>query len=338
MNRITRFCVVPITSKGRNAMRRAISVLGIGILSLWASVPSFAGMQKDLKDCAAANRTQSAGACTRILASGRLPKKQYYIAYFNRGWSHRNADDNAKALADFNRAAKYYPDYSRTYASRALVHNDLGNLEEAVRDLDRAIALNSEDWSAFFSRAVILRKLSRREDALTDLDRSAQLKKDEAKVGILRGLILAELGRFDAAHRQVEDLASTKASKAEVSYVRGVLDLREGNLSNALAHSNTAIDLEPTFTAAYALKGEIMEARGDNAAAKIAYERALSAPPRLLDGKQAKLTAQERVASLTGRLPSGTTAMQNKPSVSDGPLGCRRYIPGASLTIAVACD
>lgn len=319
-------------------MRRAISIFAIGFHTLCASAPSLAGMQKDLKDCAAANRAESADACTRILASGRLPKQQHYIAYFNRAWSYRNADDDVKALADFNRAAKFHSRYSRTYASRALVHNDLGNLAEAVHDLDRAIALNPGDWSAFFSRAVIQRKLLRHEDALADLDRAAQLKKDEAKVGIIRALVLAELGRSDAAQNQIEVLATRDTSKADIAYLRGVVALRDRNLSDALAHANTAIDLEAEFTAAYALKGQIMEARGDQAAAKSAYERTLALPPRLLDAKQAKLLAQERIATLTGTLPTRNAESQNETPAASANLGCRRYIPGASLTIAIACE
>ena len=55
--------------------------------------PSFAGMNEDLADCAAAKGRESANACTRVMDSGRLPRDEFYIGYFNRGAGYRKAGD-----------------------------------------------------------------------------------------------------------------------------------------------------------------------------------------------------------------------------------------------------
>ena len=115
-------------------------VLTIGILAgisaALLSGPALAGIRADLKSCTAASGVKSANACTRVLKSGRLPKKQHYIGYYNRGWAYRNAGDLKKALRDFKTASRYYRGYADTHYSLAIVYFDLGQKDKAVWSLE----------------------------------------------------------------------------------------------------------------------------------------------------------------------------------------------------------
>jgi tetratricopeptide (TPR) repeat protein len=117
----------------------AIATLAAAI----AAAPAYAGMQEDLADCPNPNRPDSAAACSRILSSGRLPKGQFYIAYFNRGWAYRQAGDAARARADFDTVLKLNPRYAWGYYSRALIERDQGAEDKARADLDKALAIDA---------------------------------------------------------------------------------------------------------------------------------------------------------------------------------------------------
>jgi tetratricopeptide (TPR) repeat protein len=124
-------------------MRRISYLLGSLALSCAVAAPSFAGMSQDLADCPHPDRPESAAACTRIMASGRLPQGQFYIAYFNRGWAYRQAGDNARARADFESVLKLNPRYASGFYSRAVVERDLGAADKAIADLEKALAIES---------------------------------------------------------------------------------------------------------------------------------------------------------------------------------------------------
>jgi tetratricopeptide (TPR) repeat protein len=119
-----------------------IATLAAAVAAVGAA-PAFAGMQEDLADCPNPNRPESAAACSRILASGRLPQSQLYIAYFNRGWAYRQAGDAARARADFDTVLKLNPRYAWGYYSRALIERDRGAEDKAKADLDKALAIDA---------------------------------------------------------------------------------------------------------------------------------------------------------------------------------------------------
>ncbi len=94
------------------------SCLGAGLLLLAGlATPSFAGMNEDLASCTAAEGRASAKACTRVMDSGRLPRNQFYIGYFNRGAGYRKAGDLDAAMADFDRVVSLNPDFARGFHS-----------------------------------------------------------------------------------------------------------------------------------------------------------------------------------------------------------------------------
>ena len=66
-------------------------------------------MSQDLASCTAAKNRAAADACTRVMDSGRLPREQMYIGYFNRGTAFRRAGDFDKAVSDFTKVLELKP-------------------------------------------------------------------------------------------------------------------------------------------------------------------------------------------------------------------------------------
>ena len=90
-------------------------VFTLVLLSVGLASPSLAGMKRDIADCSASNRVRAAAACTRVMNSGRLPRRQFYIGYFNHGAAYRKGGNNKRALADFNRVVKLRPSFAKAY-------------------------------------------------------------------------------------------------------------------------------------------------------------------------------------------------------------------------------
>lgn len=307
--------------------------------------PCYAGMARDLADCGASDRPASASACTRVLESGRLPRSQFYIGYFNRGWSHYNDGDNEAALKDFNRAAKANPSYADTYFSRAVVQQARGERASSLVDLNRYLELKPDDWIVRFNRALLLRKHGEPGLALAELDAAAAApKSDLQKVTVLRALVLSDTGDNAAARVHAENAIAAEPGGASAYFARALVGFREENLDEALRDAEKAVSLKDDFPAAHTLLGRIAEARGDEAAGKAHYDRAVALPAKSIDARAAREEAQGRLIALerigAAGAPSDGPAAAARTAEAGAALGgldCRHYVPAAGTTIAVAC-
>jgi len=57
----------------------------VAFYGLTAANAAAATIRNDLSSCTQATGLESVDACNRVMASGRLPGKQRYIAHYNRG-------------------------------------------------------------------------------------------------------------------------------------------------------------------------------------------------------------------------------------------------------------
>src|SRR5665648_349277 len=93
----------------------------------------------------------AAAACTRVMDSGRLPREQMDIGFFNRGSANRRAGDFSKAVADFTKVLELKPGFARAYEARGLAQDDLDNRDKALADLDEAIKQDGNAWQLIYS-------------------------------------------------------------------------------------------------------------------------------------------------------------------------------------------
>lgn len=163
-------------------------------LSVGLASQSLAGMKQDLADCNTSHPAHGAAACTRVMKSGRLPRPQFYIGYFNRAGAYRKAGKNKRALADLNRSVKLRPRFAKAYYARALTRHDLGDLDGALADMDRYIELKPKSPLGYYKRALLHRKLKDLDRTLADLDKALELKTDFSEARALRDTVVEERG------------------------------------------------------------------------------------------------------------------------------------------------
>ncbi|MCB1519184.1 MAG: tetratricopeptide repeat protein [Hyphomicrobiaceae bacterium] len=323
---------------------RKLIFLGLAFCLAPHGSVAHAGMKKDLADCPNPKSAASATACTRILASGRLPKEQHYIAYYNRAWAHRLAGRNDQALADYGRARALRPSFPKTLLSRGSLHRDMGRLERARKDFDSYIAISPKDWQGYLYRARTLRDLGRRSDALDDAERAIERAPAQTQPKILRALLVAELGDNAGGLRLIDEVLAKATDDIVARYVKAVVLHRSGQPLEALKEVEQVLQRDARFTAASTLRGRIQEERGKIGEARSAYADALNNPLKNFDAVPAQATARARLASLgavgsgDARLARATPARGVEPAPGRTVVACRRYVPAAATTIVVACD
>ena len=271
--------------------RIAILATGLGVAG-----HAMAGMNQDLADCTAADRKASADACTRVIDSGRLPRAQFYIGYFNRGWSNFNAGKLDKALSDFDRSISYNPGYADTYFSRAVVQHERGARDQSLADLDRYKEKRGEAPEAYLNRAQVFRARGELDQAFSELQRSAALDPGEVRTMALRALVLAELGEQEPARLEAEKAVTAKPDAAMAYYARAFVARRAKDLDAAARDADKAIALKDKYPQAHVLKGEILEEKGDAPRALASYRRSLQVTSKSIDARtaQANRSRQDR--------------------------------------------
>lgn len=312
--------------------------LGAGLLLLAGlASPVFAGMDDDLANCTAAKGRDSADACTRVMNSGRLPREQFYIGYFNRGAGYRKAGDLDAALADFNRVVSLNPDFARAFHARGLVRDEQDQPDKALEDVDRAIKISTKDWTAYYTRAAMRRAKQDYDGAMADIEKAADLKPKQAQVGLMRALLKSDKGDYDAARAEADKLIDDGDAKAAAYYVRASIAFDEHDLNSATTDVDKALDLKDTLAAALLLKGRILEARGEKAGAKSRYQQALAQPSSYLEGRTVQRKARDRISALNeiDGVATADAALDTKPARN---VGCKRFLPATGVTITIDCD
>ncbi|MDX2257884.1 MAG: tetratricopeptide repeat protein [Hyphomicrobiaceae bacterium] len=345
----------------------------VGLAAITAT-PVLAGSPADKLACGNAVRKDAVAACDRVLATPNLTRAERLMAHFNRGWAHRRTGANSEAIADFDAAEAQDGGFARLYLSRAEAKRDMGDMNGALLDLNRYIALDGGDWNGHYQRALIERRKGRHARALEDVTRALELKPFAKELGPLHVLTLADLGRLPAAKEAADRLVASRGSDATSRYARAVVAFRQKDHDAATADLDTALAAEPLFSAAYALKAQIDEARSDKAAAAENYRLARRSGGPTLDEAAAILLADSRLANLGPAARSATAATrapgkvataagaaatkaaepvgkqaapQAKPAASEAKpeapakprtkVECRRFVPSAGMTIAVPC-
>lgn len=321
-------------------MLRPALASSVGLLFCAAafSAPAAAGMNQDLSDCTATDKTTSADACTRVMNSGRLWENQRYIGHFNRGWAYFNGGDYDKALADFDKSIELKSDYADTYFSRAIAQHMRGARDECLADLDVYLEKKGATAEAYINRARMFRIRKEPSRAFSEVQSAASVDPDNDKVEALRALVLTDLGEHGPARVAAERAVSHAPKEAGPYYARAFVAFAEGKLDDARTDVEKTISIKDKFTAAHTLLGKVLEQQSDRDAAIASFRRASEGAPKSPDAIMAQQEARERLAALTGDGALGPIAQSQAPREEPrASSDCRKFIPSAGTTVAVDC-
>uniref|UniRef100_A0A3Q0S0S4 dolichyl-phosphate-mannose--protein mannosyltransferase n=1 Tax=Amphilophus citrinellus TaxID=61819 RepID=A0A3Q0S0S4_AMPCI len=230
-------------------------------------------------------------------------KPAHYVAMVNLGRLLRSSNENKEAESWYKRALQVTRKVDILTPLGALYYNT-GRYEEALQVYKEAVALQPESTDIWLALAQVLAMAGRTKEAeRMTLD---IISREGSCIECYRLLsaIYSKRGNYtealEALDRALQQNPSDLTVRAELYFSKGN-QLREMNqLDRAFESYKLAVELKPDQSQAWMNMGGIQHIKGDYAAARMYYQRALLLSPgsKLLKENLAKLDRLER--RLTG--------------------------------------
>nr|XP_019955548.1 PREDICTED: transmembrane and TPR repeat-containing protein 1 isoform X2 [Paralichthys olivaceus] len=241
---------------------------------------------------------EGAQATAHYLQAVRL-KPAHYVAMVNLGRLLRSSNENEAAESWYKRALQITRKVDILTPLGALYYNT-GRFEEALHVYREAAAVQPDNTDIWLALAQVLAMVSHTIEAeKMTLD---IISREGSCIECYRLLsaIYSKRGNFtealDALDRALQQNPSDLTVRAELYFSKGN-QLREMNqLDQAFESYKLAVELKPDQSQAWMNMGGIQHIKGDYAAARMYYQRALSLNPgsKLLKENLAKLDRLER--------------------------------------------
>ena len=199
--------------------------------------------------------------------------------WFYRGNEQYKRGDFKEAIASYDKALEFKPDYHYAWNNRGLAQDDLGKLEEAIASYDKALEIKPDYHYAWNNRGIVLRKLGKLEEAIASYDKALAIKPDKHEAWYNRGLALDDLGRFEEAIASYDKALEIKPDDEEFLRDRGVVLGNLGRLEEAIASYDKALAIKPDDDKAWYNRGNALRKLGKLEEAISSYEKALAIKP-----------------------------------------------------------
>lgn len=208
------------------------------------------------KGCGAAKATIE--ICTRVIESGKYKgnRRNLAITYNTRGRIYAKYRKYGRAIDDYNRALKLYPELAIVYHNRGASFAAKGNFDRAIKDLSRFIGLNPNHAGGYYVRGFAFEGKGDLERAIRDYRKSLKLNPK---------MTYAKKSLYDARKKQTiariapsiirEWAGEGKISRAKTHYGIGMTLSRRGDYAGAIAKFTKAIKLNPKYLRAYNSRG-----------------------------------------------------------------------------------
>lgn len=248
-----------------------------------------------------------------------------------RGWTFLQAGDLKSAGREFETALKTTPAFYTAEIGLGYVELASRDHKAALTHFDRALERQAADPSALVGRGEANLGLHREADALADFEAASAadstLTEIARRVDVLKFRLAqqrladaraaAGAGRADDAIRAYTAAIAGSPGSAFLYRELAAVERQKGDVTAALAHFRTALDLDPADAASLSGIGDVLEARGDFDGAAQAYTDALAIEQS--PAVQAKLDAVRARAELA-KLPAEYREIDGSPQITRGEL------------------
>jgi len=155
------------------------ALLGAGLIAgQLALTPARADHQSDVKDCFSGDDSRTGErikACTRIIESGNLNKRDLAGPYNWRAEAYRLQKQYELALADYARSIEINPDSVYPFANRAEVYRMQGKYDLVIADTSQAIRIDPALNASYAIRGMAYEKTNDLDRARADFNKALSL-------------------------------------------------------------------------------------------------------------------------------------------------------------------
>lgn len=273
-------------------------------------------------------------ACNKLVRQGRLKPDERADAYEQRAIAWSGLSNMDKAIPDFDEAIRLRPKEPRLLVGRAEAFRRKGQFTKAWTDLDHAVSLAPDRPGVYSLRGTAWLDVGQPARALDDSRQAIRINPNWIEGHILRGNALIEMGDFEQAIEAFNQAIALNPISGSGYGARARAEQLRGNLNAALADIRRALSRQPLHALWRAYEGDILryigdldgalanfnnliattdqkfgyalvgrgltyERKGDVAAARMDFERAVRQSSDLYDNaKSARETARSRLAAL----------------------------------------
>ena len=177
------------------------------------------------------------------------------LSSFGLGFVFGLLNEIEAALAAFDKAIEFNPQYSEAWNNKGVALDKLDQTENALVAVDRAIELNPRYSAAWYNKGVMLGKLNRPEDALAAYDRAIELNPRYSDAYYNKGVELGRLNRPEDALAAYDRVIELNPMDPEAWYNKGVVLGKLNRTEDALAAFDKSIMLNPQNSLAWNSKG-----------------------------------------------------------------------------------
>ncbi len=232
-------------------------------------------------------------------------------------------------------ALRREPNNPRVLHARALAHLKQGQAEKALELLDRALAQRKDYAAAVVARGDALQALGRGEQALEAYRRAIAMAPGSSLPHALMAQTLAHLKRPAEAEKAYREALRIDPDNTRIANNLAVLLANQKtSLDESLSLAKRAADKEPGRSTFFDTLGLVLQARGDTAGARQAFERALALEPGNAEFRQhlSRVGTVGTAAATTAAAvkPASAPAVVAAPAVAAAPA------PAPAAKVAVA--
>ncbi|MFW6057657.1 MAG: tetratricopeptide repeat protein [Persicimonas sp.] len=231
------------------------------------------------------------------------------------GWAHYWLDRPESARDQFDAAVELDPDHVSSLMGRALALVEVDEYDHARSDLTHAIALEGDDAELYALRADVFIRMGKLDQAERDLGQAREFAPEAADYALQYARLLMVQGRVDETAGAIDVAVDDEETALEALLLRSHTHLLGGRHEAAradairasnnypdeafafvqLAHvllaagkgnhavkaAERAVELDPSLSDSYMVRGAARHMRGETEAAKEDFERAERAPAEL---------------------------------------------------------
>ncbi|QDG51522.1 tetratricopeptide repeat protein [Persicimonas caeni] len=231
------------------------------------------------------------------------------------GWANYGLDRPEAARDQFDRALELDPDRVSSLMGRALALVDVDEFDHARSDLTHAINIEGNDAELYALRGDAFIRMGKFDQAERDLIQAREIDPEESDYALQLARLMMVQGRADDAANVIDKAIEGDDTALEALLLRSHIHLLGGRNTQAradairasnnfpdeafafvqLAHvqlaagqgnmalkaAERAVELDPSLSDAYMVRGAALHMRGDTKQAQEDFERAHQAPAEL---------------------------------------------------------
>jgi tetratricopeptide (TPR) repeat protein len=214
-----------------------------------------------------------------------------------RGVSAWERSDYQSALDDFLAVLDDHPSFPDIHNKAGLCLSMLGDPEGALKEFDEALSIADSYAEAHLNRAIVLQELGRFDEAQVHLQKADELDHRDSSeypsdVGHKIAICHAQLGDLylvadnpEEAAEQYSKALGVRARFLDIRsrYAEALMEL--GRWDDAHEQLQLILEKNPHFSSARLRLGVVLHQKGDEAGARIEWERCIEDDPRDMRAK-----------------------------------------------------